>query len=235
MHDHYIPFWESSVPVDVLSSERDFSSYRLVVAPLLWMLKPGVADRLRVFVENGGTLVATYYTGFCDESNLTLTGGWPGDGLMDLFGIWNEETDWMAEGTRRKVHPAAGNPLDLYGELVAREVAAIVHLRGAEALATYSDEFYAGTPALSLNRVGSGQAVYVGAQLEVESLRRLYSGLIDSLGLTRVAEAPPAVAVQRRGDYVFIQNFTPEPATVKVGDREIEVKGFTGTAVGPTA
>jgi beta-galactosidase len=90
---HYRPFWQSGVGVDVIGSERDFSGYKLLVTPQLWLLKPGVAERIRKFVEAGGTWVATQYTGYCDEHNRMLFGGLPGQGLGSVLGIWNEEYD----------------------------------------------------------------------------------------------------------------------------------------------
>jgi beta-galactosidase len=45
------------VPVDVVEGLSDFSRCRVVVAPMLFLLKPGVAERLEAFVEGGGTLV----------------------------------------------------------------------------------------------------------------------------------------------------------------------------------
>lgn len=42
---------------------QDFSQYKLVVAPMLYMLKPDVAENIRTYVENGGTVVFTYCTG----------------------------------------------------------------------------------------------------------------------------------------------------------------------------
>ncbi|HMN62052.1 MAG TPA: beta-galactosidase trimerization domain-containing protein, partial [Anaerolinea sp.] len=56
---HYLPFWKQGIPVDVISEEAEIDGYKLVVAPMLYMLKPGVAARLRAFVEQGGTLVTT--------------------------------------------------------------------------------------------------------------------------------------------------------------------------------
>ena len=90
------PFWKRGIPVDVIARKPRFSSYKLVVAPMLYMLQPGVAERLRAFVEKGGTLVATYWSGIVDENDLCFLGGWPGGGLREVLGIWDEEIDTLA-------------------------------------------------------------------------------------------------------------------------------------------
>ena len=44
---HYQPFWTRGIPVDVIPEWADFTAYKLVVAPMLYMLQPGVAERLK--------------------------------------------------------------------------------------------------------------------------------------------------------------------------------------------
>jgi len=55
----------------------DFTRYRLIVAPMLFMLKPGVADRLEAFVRNGGTLLLTYLSGVVNETSWCCAAGGP--------------------------------------------------------------------------------------------------------------------------------------------------------------
>ena len=95
---HYQPFWSRGIPVDVIPEWADFSAYKLVVAPMLYMLQPGVAGRLKKFVADGGTVVCTYWSGMVNETDLCFLGGWPGDGLREVFGIWDEETDTLTRG-----------------------------------------------------------------------------------------------------------------------------------------
>ena len=101
--EHYRPFWKLGIGVDVIESLSDFKPYRLVVAPMLFMLKPGVAARLEAFVEGGGTLVLTYLSGIVNETNIVFRGGWPGAGCAS----------WPASGRRRSTRccqpPASGS------------------------------------------------------------------------------------------------------------------------------
>ena len=48
--ERYRPFWKLGIGVDVIESLSDFQHYRLLVAPMLFMLKPGVAARLEAYV-----------------------------------------------------------------------------------------------------------------------------------------------------------------------------------------
>ncbi len=213
MCDHYHPFWEQGISVDVLSSERDFSGYRVVIAPLLWMLKPGVAARARAFVEAGGVFITTFFSGICDEHNLCFTGGWPGDGLMALCGVWNEETDVLREDETRRVRTTGGAWAGKKRVYQAGHVCGVAHLRGAKALAVYDQDFYKGQPVLTRNTVGKGQAYYLAARVEVDFLRAFYGKLVRDMTLQRplAAALPRGVTVQERVKaqtrYLFIQNF----------------------------
>ena len=118
-HRHYFPFWSRGVPVDVINADQDFSRYRLLVAPMLYMVRPGVGERLADFVAKGGTLVATYWSGIVDENDLCFLGGVPGP-LRKTLGIWVEEIDALYDGEVNYVSMLDGNALGLKGEYKAR-------------------------------------------------------------------------------------------------------------------
>jgi beta-galactosidase len=222
-HAHYRPFWQRGVAVDVLSSERDFAGYRLLVTPQLFLLKPGVAERIRKFVAGGGTWVATHYTAYCDENNRCFMGGLPGAGLRTVLGIWNEEVDSLHDHMRRKVSAVPGALPGFPAEVEAESVCEVVHLEGASALATYAEDFYAGHPALTRHAFEGGQAYYHAARLSDAALDAFYAGLIQQLALPRAidAELPAGVTAQRRAsaaeEFVFLLNFTPEAKRVDIG------------------
>ena len=152
--------------MDVISEDADFCPYKLLIAPMLYMLKPGVADRMSRFVEKGGTLVVTYWSGIVDENDLCFLGGWPGGGLREVFGIWDEETDTLAPTERSRVMMQSGNELGLNGSYTAHDYFALIHAESARVLATYGGEFYAGRPALTVNDFGQGKAYYVASRNE---------------------------------------------------------------------
>ena len=108
----YRPFWSRGVPVNVVSMDSDFASYRLLIAPMLYMVRPGVAERIDKFVRNGGTFVATYGSGIVNESDLCFLGGFPGP-LRRVLGIWAEEIDALHDGQTNVVIPARKNGLGL--------------------------------------------------------------------------------------------------------------------------
>ncbi len=220
----YQPFWTRGIPVDIIAEEDNFSSYRLIVAPMLYMLKPGVAERLRRFVENGGTLVTTYWSGVVNDTDLCFLGGWPGDGLRELVGVWDEETDTLTLDDHNSLVAAPGNELGLNGSYSIKDYCALIHAEGARVLATYGSDFYAGRPALTVNDFGKGQAYYIAARADETFLNDFFGTLASRLALQPAlpVDLPVGVTATLRGDdqrrFIFVMNFNPTPVTIDLGE-----------------
>jgi beta-galactosidase len=214
--EHYAPFWQRGVTVDIIDAGKDLTPYKLVAAPMLYLLRPGLAERIRQFVLGGGVFVATYLTGYVDEHDLCFLGGFPGP-LRDVFGIWNEEIDALYDGETRQV--------SWRGETYqARDFCEIVHLRGAAAAGCYAEDFYSGRPAVTVNAFGAGEAYYVAARLDASFQEAFYGDLIERLDLRQALGCGPLpdgctaqVRSDGRYDYVFILNFLTRPARIELG------------------
>jgi beta-galactosidase len=232
---HYRPFWDLGVPVDIIDSECDFESYKLLVAPMLYMVRPGVGERIERFVENGGIFVATYWTGIVDENDLCFLTGFPGP-LRKTLGIWSEEIDSLHDHDSNRVVMKDGNALGLSGEYTARELCDLIHLEGAEALAVYGEDFYAGRPALTVNQLGAGKAYYIASRNDGVFTNDLLSSIVKQEGIKRVldSELPDSVTAQLRtdgkNDYVFVSNFSANEVSVNLDGRSYSDL-LTGDAV----
>ncbi|EQC2549211.1 beta-galactosidase [Enterobacter sichuanensis] len=215
VNEHYRPFWEKGIAVDVIDADGDLSQYALVVAPMLYMVREGFAGRAEAFVANGGHLVTTYWTGVVDETDLCHLGGFPGP-LRRLLGIWAEEIDCLGEGERNLVQGLAGNAAGLQGPYQVRHLCELIHAESAQVLATYRDDFYAGRPAVTVNRVGKGKAWHVASRNDLPFQRDFFAGIINELALPRAIESelPPGVVATARTDgetsWVFVQNYTAQ-------------------------
>lgn len=203
--DHYRTFWEQGVQVDIVNMEDDVDGYTLVIAPMLYMFRAGFEKKLRRFTENGGTLVATYWTGIADDTDLCILGGAPGN-MMDVFGVWNEEIDALPDGML--------NSLLVNGKTYSvKELCARIHPLTAQTLGTYGADFYAGEAALTRNSFGKGTAYYIAARTDLQFLRDFYTGLITLLSVPRAlpTQLPEGVTAHVRTgeteDYIFVENY----------------------------
>lgn len=244
VQDMHRPFWDRGIAVDVIDSATALAGYELVVAPMLYLLRAGQAERLAAFVAGGGTLVATYQTGVVDETTLCWRGGPPGP-LRDVLGLWVEEFDALPPDQTRRVEPvpAAGVAgasdvgRGLTGVYHARHYCELAHLDTATALAVYAEDFYAGRPAAMVNRHGRGRAYYLAARLDGRFLNDLLGELAADLQLPRALACPlpPGVTAQARGEganrIIFAMNFNRAPAVVDLGGASYS-DAETGAAVG---
>jgi len=222
--DHYQAFWDAGVSVDIIDMEKDISNYKLVIAPMLYMIKPGVGKQIEQFVEAGGTFVATYWSGIVDENDLVVQGGFPGS-LRKTLGIWSEEIDGLyGDQTQTiKVTSEAGKHFsDTY---TAHEICDLIHLETAEALASYGEDFYAGRPALTVNQLGSGRAYYIASRNQGPFHKDFYNQMISDLEIDKVIDTdlPIGVTAQARTDgkhdYVFIMNFTTDTQNLNIPNK----------------
>lgn len=219
VNEHYRPFWEQGIAVDIIDADCDLSPYALVIAPMLYMVREGFAERAEAFVAAGGHLVTTYWSGVVDETDLCHLGGFPGP-LRKLVGVWAEEIDCLDDGERNLVQGLAGNASGLQGPYQVRHLCELIHAESAQVLATYRDDFYAGRPAVTVNRVGKGKAWHVASRNDLPFQRDFFAAIINELALPRAIEGdfPPGVVATARTDgettWVFVQNFTAQQQLV---------------------
>lgn len=210
---HHLPFYRRGFNIDVISPEDDFSKYRLLILPMLHIMREETAERIAAFTEQGGTVVMTYISAYVNETDLCHLGGFPAGRLKEVFGIRNEEIDSMYDGVSLPIKMADGT---VFG---AKDYAEVLHLQGAEALAVYDRDYYAGTPCLTKNRYGKGCAYYIGFRDEGDFLDAFYGGLTEELGIAPAAEGLPegvtaASRVKEGEEYIFLMNFTAEEKKV---------------------
>ena len=213
--DHYRPFWEAGIPVDVVGPLDDLQGYKVVIAPMVYAVNADFAEAVGSFVENGGTFVTTYLTGWTDENSLVFEEGLLGP-LRRVLGLWSEEIDALPDGEANAVG---------FGERAyrAERFCELVHPTTAETLGTYEREFYAGRPALTVNRFGTGRAYYVASRNEAAFTRDLLRHVADEAGVRPLIDAlPDGVTAQRRiGEdrvYILLMNATPRSQTVATAE-----------------
>lgn len=205
---HYREFVKRGISVDVIDSEQDFSGYEIIAAPMLYMLKPGVAKRLKDFVHNGGTLICGYATGYVNDNDLCFLGGFPGDGLMDLFGIWNEEIDTLYPQQKKTVSYLGTmySAIDYYEN---------IHLKTAESMGLFQNGMFAGNTAVSLNQYGKGKAYYLAFRDEDDFLSDFYNTIIEK-NHPFGEDVYVKCRENHSGTYYFIQNWNDSDCVIQL-------------------
>jgi len=212
---HY-PLFEQNITTDVVPQDRDLGRYKVVIAPLLYMLKPGFKASVEKFVSEGGTFITTFFSGVVNEYDEVFQGGYPGP-LSDVLGLKVEEFEALKPYTKNSLVVADAWP-ELADEYESTLWCDILQLGTARPLAEYGSDFFKGRPALTVNCFGKGKAYYVATLPDREFLRRFLKRVCAERGVEPVLEAPEGVeAVVRAGvdrDYLFVMNHNYEPVEV---------------------
>lgn len=189
---------ELGVTADVVHPSTDLSAYRLVVVPTLYACTDVTAAAVTSYVESGGHVLVTYFSGIVDENDHIRLGGYPG-AFRDLLGVRVEEF----LPVRGPVTLDDGSTADLWTELLTAPSAGVV--------ARFAD---GGGPALTRRQVGDGVAWYVATRLSESATSALAARLVDEAGVAREPAAGPGVEIVRRGRYLFVLNGGDAPVTV---------------------
>lgn len=222
VHKYYDALFELNVESDMIGVEEDLSKYDIVIAPVLYMVKPGFAKKVEAFVAAGGTFVTTFFSGIVNESDLVTLGGYPGE-LRSLLGIWAEEIDALFPNQKNEiVLKQSWGALD--GTYECGLMCDLIHSEGAEVLAEYGSDFYQGRPVITVNQFGAGRAYYIASSPDASFLQGFLSNLCDEKGIKPLAKAPSGVEVTRRVKdglaYLFLLNHNAETAVVEIGDEQ---------------
>ena len=212
----YNSLHDRNILVDFARPSEDLSKYKIVFAPSLHLVSGSDADRLKLFVQNGGTLISTFNTGLVDENDIAPTTGFPHD-LTDLFGLEVQDFDVLpANEDNLLTFKGAFQTSHMHP---ARIWCDLINPKGCQVLATFGKDFYAGKPAITMNPFGLGKAIYIGTQSHQHFYHDLVAWLRQMTGLHPLLKVPENIEVamrQKDGARVyFLLNHQPTPVRIQ--------------------
>lgn len=211
---------ENGLNTDIINMDQSLEQYQIIAAPMLYMFRNGFEKKLKKFVEHGGILIMTYWSGIVDETDLCFLGGTP-HGLMDVLGLRSEEIDSLCDHEVNHLLPFTGNPMNMKNSYSCKHLCDLVRLKDAEPLMVYGDNFYKGYPALTRHKYGKGIAYYVCADAEMNFYHDLYNRIITENQLQQImTDIPDGIEVSSRSgekyEYLFIQNYTDHKISIRI-------------------
>jgi beta-galactosidase len=212
VHDIFQAFHARNVAVEVVSAQEEFTGYKLLIVPALYVLREETAAAIERFVRQGGAVLVTPRTGVKDETNTIVDMPLPGY-LARLCGIEVEEYDSLPAGVSQ---PLAFTNEDIHipETLHARIWCDVVRTVDAQVVARYTQDYYANSPAITLNAFGAGHAVYV-ATFGDAALYTALAGWLLKLAKVEAIATPPAgveYCVRWQGEQriLFVLNHSAE-------------------------
>ena len=200
--------WMKNIPADIIGYETDFEKYKLVILPTPYIMTEALEEKIKTYVKNGGTVVSFYHAAMVNENDLAYIGGMPGCGLREMFGLRVDENgNYDAPNSVKsnsvayggKVYPVTAN-------------ADITTLEGAEMIASYREDFFAGSSAVSKNTYGKGTAYHIAFLPDQSFADDFFGDLFAQLGISAPTDVTADEEVRitcREGDgekYYFLLN-----------------------------
>jgi beta-galactosidase len=213
LQSYYRPLYAANVAVDFIRGDEDLSGYRLVLVPNLYLLTKPAAANLERFVAGGGTLVMSFMSGIVDQRDHVRAGGYA-RALRSVLGLRVEEFDAYPPGRSNVIVTLEGETYrsDLWSDMIEPE--------GAEAIATYAQDFYAGLPAVTRHTFGEGTSYYLGTRPEESYMALLLDRVCTEAGVAAALAVPAGVEVVRREggghSFIFALNHNSEPTELRV-------------------
>ena len=229
----YLGIRRCGFDVDVIDSGHDFSSYRMLVAPMLYMFRKGVMERMRSFASQGGVLVVTYWSGVVDDYDSIYPGRTP-YGLSDLLGLCRAEIDALQDGVENSVEPVLGNTLGINRSYTSSILSEIPEVYDAEPILIYGNDFYKGISVVTRK----GSVYYIGSMMNEDFYSDFFSSVASAEGLEPIMKTlPRGVFVSERikdgKSYIFMQNFSAHDVVIRSETLEGKIIIGKGNTIRP--
>lgn len=218
---YYRALFENHVNADVIHPAENLANYRLVLAPSLLVMDETRAGHLKNYVEQGGTLVLTVQSGLRNFDNAFHRQALPAF-MTDLCGLEIEEQNALKNQDTIGIAPVAGGFTKSRYECSL--LFEIIKPTTARPMFNYTDLWFAGTPAVTVNQFGKGRVYYVAAVPSSEFIREFVGKILPECGVTPnlAASSSPLVesvkSISGNNEYLHLINYTRELQSVTLND-----------------
>lgn len=221
---YYETLYRQNIAVDFLSfDKKSYDEYAIILAPMLYMLKGEIGEKLTEYVEQGGTLISTVMSGIADENDRCVFGAYPGK-LRDVFGIWVEETDGLRPNESNQIVLSDPRYLSKL-KYDCNFLCDVVHAESATVLGVYGEDFYEGVPCITKNEYGKGEAYYIGTQPEQKFLQELIEKICIEKEIKSEFQYEEGIEITFRtselGETIFIINHGKDKGFVDFKENEV--------------
>jgi beta-galactosidase len=197
----------------VFPGTASFKGYELILVPPLYVASDALLERLAAYVKEGGHLLVSFKSGFCDEHSMVRWTRAPGP-LREAAGFSYQEFSNLSNPLALRGDPfQAGkdNTVSAWAEMIVPET--------ARPLASYEHPFFGKYAALTRNSFGKGTLTYLGTFPSDRLFQKILEDTLKTAGITLEEQGLPSTIRVRRGitaaghPVVFYLNFGPEPVS----------------------
>ncbi|MHB1393254.1 MAG: beta-galactosidase [Clostridia bacterium] len=176
----YTPFYSLNATMDVISTSRDFSAYKVLVVPVMQIIDLELSERLKQFAAKGGTVLFSFRSGIKDRDNNIHFGKVFPCNIRDFAGICIKEAESLQTGQEVQIlgqgeHRGRSGRCRVWRDIITTE--------SAEVLYNYTDKFYGGNACITINEYIKGKVYYVGGGADDETLKSIAKEILAYCGI----------------------------------------------------
>jgi beta-galactosidase len=191
--DYYRYFHDHNITVDVISPDtEDYGKFDLLIIPNFMMSREQVVRRIHNYVRQGGSVVMDFRTGAKEWNNRMLPEILPGP-FAELLGIEIDDYGIIEPDNRIGLAFASRDTEQSTSTSMGRANTwyDVIEAKKAETVLQFTNDYFAGCPAVTCNRYGAGKAYYIGTELDRSTLYTLFDQVSADIGLEPVLPALP--------------------------------------------
>lgn len=200
------PFFRANMDTAIINiGHADLAPYKLVVVPADYVMDARSAKALREYVSNGGTVLMTAYSAKVNEHGQWFNTPLPGR-LSDVFGL-----------KTNAFYDAAALSFQLDGRSIDTSVHhyEVLEPSTATVVARFSDTADH-TPAVTLNRFGRGNAIYLTTESNAGVIGSLMDYLHSVAGIQPGPKTPEGVFARVVDGRTLYVNTTDEEKKIPI-------------------
>ncbi len=187
--------YDANVGADfVFPEDPDFSQYKLLIVPPLYVADDALLKKISDYVHGGGHVLMEFKSGFTNENSTVRDVRAPGP-LREAAGFSYQEFSNLEKPLALKGDPfhvgPEENKVSTWAEFLMPE--------HAQPLAYYDHPFFGRWPAITRNHYGAGTLTYEGTMLSDGLQKALVLDELKQASLTSPAQQLPATVREKDG------------------------------------
>jgi beta-galactosidase len=190
----YSALYRANIGVDFVFPEgTNYSQYKMIVVPPLYVASDAALGKLVDFVRGGGHVVMAFKSAYCNEFSTVRWEMAPGS-LREAAGFHYQEFSNLAGPLKLKgdpFHAGAENKVSDWAEMLIPDT--------AKPLAYYDHHFFGKYPAITQNDFGKGTLTYEGTVLSDKLQASVLLSVLQKAGLTGPDQNLPASVRAKHG------------------------------------
>lgn len=169
--------YQNNIGVDFIFPEQaDFSAYKLVIIPSLYVASDEVLTKISDYIKGGGHVVMQFKSGFSDENSMVRPVLAPGP-LREACGFYYQEFSNI------KALPLKDNPFGVEDNQAYDWMEYLIP-ETAQPLAYYDHPYFSEYPAVTLNNFGQGTLLYQGSIFSDQIQTKIIREAVERAGVS---------------------------------------------------